>query len=322
MNPDGDPGHVRLLMCTNAEYLQHAAVCLTSVLANNANLFFDIIVVGRQGEQLDEARLRLSLRGFPNHSLAFRQFTPPADRVFPLNPRAHYTLDIWTRIWVAEFFAEDVRRVLYLDSDIVVVGSLYALWHAELDGALLGAVDIPGSQRGVTNLGMQPEDGYFNSGVLLIDLEQWRRTNALETILDYVARNAERLRDPDQDALNACFTARRKRLPHKWNAIGPFFREPLALPLPRAEIEAVRREACVIHFNGHLKPWSYFADHPRRSEYHRYLEMTEWRGYVPPDRTLANRLRKAASSILPEGVKAFLKRHLRPALSSGPMRHG
>jgi hypothetical protein len=37
---------------------------------------------------------------------------------------------------------------------------------------LLGAVDNPGSQRGITHLGMRAEDGYFNAGVLLIDLQQ------------------------------------------------------------------------------------------------------------------------------------------------------
>lgn len=258
---------VQLLLCSNALYLQHVAVCLTSLLANNADLFFDIVVVARTGDALNEEKLRRSLGLFPHHRLRFRQFSPPEDRLLPLNPRAHYTPDIWTRLWVERFFDPDTDRVLYLDSDIVVVGSLAPLWNADLHGALLGAVDIPGSQRGIENLGLCSEDGYFNSGVLLIDLAQWRRTRALEAVLDYVSANHECLRDPDQDALNACFYARRKRLEYKWNAIWPFFREPLALPLPRGEIEAVRRDVRVIHFNGWSKPWSYLSPHPRKAEY-------------------------------------------------------
>jgi hypothetical protein len=58
-------------------------------------------------------------------------------------------------------------------------------------------------------------------------------------------------------------------------SFSPFFREPLALPLDRAEIEAIRRNAQIIHFNGGSKPWSYFCDHPRRAEYEKYLRMTE-----------------------------------------------
>jgi lipopolysaccharide biosynthesis glycosyltransferase len=302
----GNPVH--LLLCTNSLYLQHVGVCLTSLLVNNSDLFFNIVIVGRATEALDEEKLRRSLAGFANHSLSFKKFIPPADRMLPLNPQAHYTLDNWTRLWVGDFFADDIDRVLYLDGDIVVVGDVAPLWCTDLGGTLLGAVDIPGSLHGVTTLAMRAEDGYFNSGVLLIDLKQWRETQALDTILRYVDAYPERMRYTlDQDALNACFHGRRKRLDYKWNATWSFFREPIELPLAPPEIENVRREARIIHFNSNLKPWSYFCDHPRKGEYEKYLRLTEWRDFVPEDRTIMNRLRKGVSTILPERVKRGLK---------------
>jgi lipopolysaccharide biosynthesis glycosyltransferase len=312
VGPDATRNHVHVLVCTNARYLQHAAVCLTSLLANNSDLFFDIIVVGRASEALEEDKLRRSLGRFSNFVLAFRKFTPPKDQLLPLNPGAHYTLDNWTRLWVGEFFPENVQRVLYLDSDIVVVGNVAHLWRTKLNGALLGAVDIPGSEHGVSHLGMRAEDGYFNSGVLLIDLKQWRETRALETILSYVdAHPEEMMRNVDQEALNACFYSRRKRLDYKWNVVWPFYFRPSPLGLTPAEIEAVRREACIIHFNGSSKPWSYMCGHPCKSEYKKYLRMTEWYDYVPEDRTTANRLRKAMSAVLPVELKRFLKARLK-----------
>src|SRR4029450_1407624 len=48
---------VQLLVCTNSLYLQHVAVCLVSLLVNNPNLFFEIVVVGRPSETLDQAKL-------------------------------------------------------------------------------------------------------------------------------------------------------------------------------------------------------------------------------------------------------------------------
>jgi lipopolysaccharide biosynthesis glycosyltransferase len=210
-------------------------------------------------------------------------------------------------LWIGQFFPADVDRVLYLDADIVVVGSITPLWRTDLGGALLGAVDIPGAERVMTVPGVRPEDGYFNAGVLLIDLKQWRDTRALDTVLDYVRAYPDHLPSVDQDALNGCFSRRRKRLEYKWNAIRPFFREPSGLPLTRDELDTVRREVRIIHFNGGLKPWSYFSDHPRRGEYEKYLRMTEWRDFVPPDRTPINILRKGFSSILPSSVKAFLR---------------
>ena len=299
---------VHLLLCVNAAFLQHAAVCLTSVLVNNPDLFFDIVIAGRAGESLNEAKLRRSLACFPNYSIAFCEFSPPADRRLPLNPRAHYTLDNWARLWVADFFPAEVDRALYLDSDIVVTGSIAALWQTDLAGALLGTIDIPGADRGVTLLGLRPEDGYFNSGVLLFDLKQWREARALDAVLDYMETYPERMVFAlDQDALNACFHARRMRLDYKWNAVWTFFQDRAPVPLTRAELEIVRRDARIIHFNASVKPWSYFCDHPRKGEYDKYLRMTEWRDFVPPDRTPINRLRKLASVVLPARAKPLLK---------------
>jgi lipopolysaccharide biosynthesis glycosyltransferase len=310
---------VNILMCTNALFLQHTAVCLASLLANNPDLFFNIVIVGRESEDLDEQKIRRSLTRFPNHLLAFQKFVPPPNLLLPLVAREIYTIDTYTRLWVGDFFPEKVDRVLYLDADIVVVGSIAPLWNTDLGGALMGAVDIPGSDQGVRRLAMRAEEGYFNAGVLVIDLQQWRTTQASETVLDYIRANPERV-SYDQDALNACFRSRTKRLDYKWNVIRPFYREPLVLPLERAEIEAIRRDALIIHFNGGSKPWSYFCDHPRRAEYEKYLRMTEWRDYIPPDRTPLNRLRKGLSAILPNPAKGILKSvatqftaHRRPA---------
>jgi lipopolysaccharide biosynthesis glycosyltransferase len=209
---------------------------------------------------------------------------------------------------VGDFFPQDVERVLYLDGDIVIVGDVASLWNTDLEGALLGAVDIPGSQAGIMRHGLRPEDGYFNAGVLLIDLAQWRATGARDETLKYVATYPGRVHDVDQDALNACFHARRKRLPYKWNVIWPFFREPPTVDLPRSEIETIRKDVCIVHYNGASKPWSYFCDHPLKGQYEKYLCMTEWRDFVPPDRTLLNKVRKAISAVLPEPSKRILKR--------------
>ena len=297
---------VPTLICTDAAYVQHSGVCLASLLANNPELFFDVVVVGRPTERLAEDRLRRSLAGFSNHCLAFRQFNPPADQLFPLNPLAPYTIDTYSRLWVELFFAKDVDRVLYLDGDIVVVGSIAELWNCDLEGNLLGTVDIPGSTRGVERLGMRWEDGYFNAGVLVIDLAQWRNTGAMRRVLDYINENPDRVLY-DQDALNACFHDRRKRLDYKWNAIWPFYGGPMKLPLSAAELARVQREARIIHFNGLSKPWNYLCDHPRRGEYSKYLKMTEWCAFVPADRTLVNRLRKVMSAVLPECLKRLAK---------------
>lgn len=103
---------VHLLCCTDRRYLQHLAVGLTSLLANTPDLDFEIVVVGRADEELDGDRLRRSLARFGHHTLRVRTFSPPPGAVLPLNPEVGYPVDIWTRIWMAEFFDETVDRLL------------------------------------------------------------------------------------------------------------------------------------------------------------------------------------------------------------------
>jgi lipopolysaccharide biosynthesis glycosyltransferase len=308
-------GRVSVLMCTDAAYLQHVGVCLTSLLSNNRELFFDVVLVHRASETLDIGKLRRSLQRFANYTLTPKLFTPPSNIALPIKNillplRNNYSIDTWCRLWIEEFFADDVERVLYLDGDIVVVGSIAELWHIDLEGHLLGAVDIPGANVGVTCLGLRPEDGYFNAGVLLIDLKQWRQTHVSNTLLAHVSSHPDQLKfGLDQGVLNVCLHARKKRLDAKWNTIWTFFQERDPVPLSREAIESARRDACIIHFNG-LKPWSYFCKHPRQSEYTRYLSMTEWRDFVPPDRTLVNRMRRFGSAVLPARLKTPIKRFL------------
>jgi lipopolysaccharide biosynthesis glycosyltransferase len=149
--------------------------------------------------------------------------------------------------------------------------------------------------------------GYFNSGVMLIDLARWRSSNAFNRVLAYIVENRAILNDPDQDALNATLYAERMALDYVWNVISSFYFAYHDLRTSQAEIQRVRLGARIVHFNGASKPWSYFSRHPRRGDYYRYLRLTPWRDFRPADQTLVNRFRRAAGWVLPE----FIKRRLR-----------
>jgi lipopolysaccharide biosynthesis glycosyltransferase len=299
------PDTINLLLCCNQQYLQHLFVALASIAEQNTRYTYNVVVVMQAGDpdQLD-ALASQALANYRHMRVTFRTFVPDSQLVLPV--RIHYTKDIFTRLWVAEFFAASVDRVLYLDSDLIVVDSLDPLWETPLQGRMLGAVSIPGSTRCAT-LGMAEEFGYFNSGVLLIDLAKWRRTKALDQLLEYIQANHSRLIDPDQDALNAVLGADRLPLPYEWNVISCFYFPYHDLHMQAADVRRVRERAKIIHFNGASKPWSYFSRHPRRGDYFRYLQRTPWRGFRPTDRTPLNRLRRLASTLLPERIKRLLR---------------
>ncbi len=297
MTFNNDP--LNLLLCCNRTYAQHLCVALISLLDSNKDQSFDIVVVSREEFGSDGDRLLASLAGFRNCSIRFALFEVPAGLRLPV--RAHYSVDNYSRLWIADFFPAAVRRVLYLDCDLIVLGEVADLYNVDLNGSLLGAVSIPGSTR-CTLLGIPERFGYFNSGVMIIDLEQWRATRAAAEVIDYIVANPDKLIDADQDALNGCFFARRKAVPYVWNVITPFYFDYHPLGMDQTIVDEVRQGARIVHFNGASKPWSYMSRHPHRQDYARYLRRSEWRDYVPPDRTISNMLKKHLATFVPKRV--------------------
>src|SRR4029077_14814785 len=95
----------------------------------------------------------------------------------------------------------DLGRVLYLDSDLIVTGPLDELWSTDLVAHPLAAVTnplYPGMSTAFFRvLGLPTETAYFNSGVMLIDLEDWRRNHRTEDVLRFVERLASATDWPD-----------------------------------------------------------------------------------------------------------------------------
>ena len=221
----------------------------------------------------------------------------------------HYTIDTYSRLWVAEFFPADTEKVLYLDSDMVVVGPIDELWDTDLGGHVLAAVTIPGSNR-CPSLGIPEQYGYFQSGVLLFDLARWREERVFERLFTWLTNNPRKIVDADQDVLNACLYDRRLGLPYIWNVIAPFYFDYHPLGMSEEARREVTRLARIIHFNGPMKPWSYMSRHPRRADYWKYLKLTDWRDFEPTDKSFINWGKKHFGPLVPASVRALIKRSL------------
>jgi lipopolysaccharide biosynthesis glycosyltransferase len=115
----------------------------------------------------------------------------------------------------------DVKRVLYLDADIAVVGPLDELYSIDLDGHCMAA-RVDGS-RYLEDLetrltGIDFKERYFNAGVMMIDLDRWRSEQVSEMVFEYCKEGG--LPANDQTALNVVIRGRYVRIGPEWN----FFR--------------------------------------------------------------------------------------------------
>ena len=171
-----------------------------------------------------------------------------------------------------EYLLQNEARAIYMDADMVVMEDLTSLWEYQLDtavGAVLDAhivwMSSPSMWRPWREEEVDPMTPYLNTGLMLIDLERWRKENLTGRTLEYLEKYT--LPCVDQDALNFALNGAFDQLHPRYNSM-PYhllkmFRYVDAVDPDQRIGEAITNPA-VVHFHRSFfgKPWTYFSTHP------------------------------------------------------------
>jgi len=205
----------------------------------------------------------------------------PDDRIAGLPEMDFVTSAMWYRIFLPELLP-DVDRVLYLDVDVIALDSLEPLWEIDLAGSYVGAVTnvfyMRNHAQRASQLGIEPTD-YFNSGVVLMNLELMRRDDSSRALFDYATGHAAELAWPDQDALNVVLGKRRVALHPRWNCMNSVLQFPWAGDVLGADaVEEARARPAIRHFEGPTinKPWHAGSESAMRNTYFEHRRQTPW----------------------------------------------
>lgn len=164
----------------------------------------------------------------------------------------------------------DIKRAIYLDCDIIAKEDIENIWNVDLGDNLLAAVEDAGFHERLDAMEIDAESNtYFNSGMMIIDIEKWRAEKISEQVLKFATDNSDELRFHDQDALNAILHDRWLVLHPRWNAQAYIITKEQKHPtkIGNQEYTEARNMPALIHYSGHVKPWQSESDHPLRDEY-------------------------------------------------------
>jgi lipopolysaccharide biosynthesis glycosyltransferase len=279
----------------DARYLPHTAAMLHSLL--EAQDSEPTTVHFLHGPELEGqlAPLERMLEGTPVALVAHR--IDSAD-IAGLPSWGRIPVTMWHRVLLPRLLSA-VDRVLYLDVDVLVLAPLAELWELDLTGYSVAAVtNVPEQHRlgHAAELGLSGPSSYFNSGVLLMNLEAMRRDGCSEALIECARSRLDELLWPDQDALNIVLGARRLALHPRWNLMNSILKFPWAEDFfpPGAIGGAVQRPG-IIHFEGPAenKPWHVLSENPFRDAYREHRRQTPWPRYRPEGITPGNLLRLA-----------------------------
>lgn len=245
---------MHILVTCDSGYAPQAALMLFSLQQSNPDVFLDIFAAGR----LSETDLALMGRALaPAHSrITHVAFSGGLPANAPTTDR--YPIEMYYRIFAAQYLPPEIDRVLYLDPDLVVRRSLRELYEMELGDAFFAAAshvreNTPLEKLNQKRLDMENGGIYINSGVMLLHLAALRREQDAAAVAAYIAAHEKTLLLPDQDIISALYAGRIRPIDARvYNMT-----ERMLLPVAGCGVDTdwVCRNSAILHYCGRNKPW-------------------------------------------------------------------
>lgn len=249
---------MNILVTLDSNYIYPLCVMLNSLAKTNPENQFDVYVAYSSLTEDDFASMEKALSGTDakiHRILVDNNIFSSAPVLDRLSKETYY------RLLIGDILPEDVHKILYLDPDVVINRDLTEFYSTDMTGkTVAGGMHLFGflEKINLQRLRMDKKSHYINAGVLLINLDEWRKSITLQQILDFISKNIKKLLLADQDVINCLFQhstltvdERLFNLDEKTFAIYSSKRAGKK----RIDLDWVRKNTFIIHFNGKHKPW-------------------------------------------------------------------
>jgi len=266
---------MNILVTLNSNYIKPLRVMLKSLLINNPGISFDIYIMHSSltDEDLDHVNQILRDGGHRLHEVTVKnEYFSNAPVVM------HYSKEMYYRLLAVKFLPEDMDKILYLDPDILIINRIQRLYDTDMTGYLYAAAyHDRAAVNGINKLRLRPYgiDAYYNSGVLLYNLQLQREKISEEEIFHFVEKNKNSLILPDQDVLNALYSKSIKPIDEILYNYDPRYYSYYKLASNgKCDLEYIVYNSSIIHFCGKQKPWKKGYSGKFHSLYKHYERLT------------------------------------------------
>lgn len=260
---------INILICSDKNYLMPTTVLLRSLYdnnheVNNVKYSFDVYILN---SDLSEDDIN-SLKNKNLQEMNIISLKVNEEDFKDLKVSGHISKSAYYRILASEILPKDITRILYLDCDIIINGSIIDLYNHDLSGSFIAAAeDKVVSHKDIEvydNLKFDMQDKYFNSGVILFNLEDIRKIdNFKQRIFSYIKENDSTFKFHDQDILNGFFKDKVSFVDDfKYNNLVKWLQN-------KSDLKRAYEEAVILHFADKWKPW--------KSDYIGYMDEIFWK---------------------------------------------
>ncbi len=247
---------MNLLVTLDEHYYPQLQVMLSSLRINNPGEKFSLYLFHNG---LTEQILEQIDKWYKSAGYIFSPARMDGElfRGAPNNDR--YPIEMYYRLLAPQLLPSNMEKVLYLDPDSLIINPISKLWESDLGDHLFAAAAHTGKTKlanDVNRIRLGVEHDYYNSGVLLINLDMGRRIINPSQIFQYIKEHRKELVLPDQDVLNAMYGDRILPLDDAvWNYDARNYNNYFLRSSGAYDLQWVMEHTSVLHFCGKAKPW-------------------------------------------------------------------
>lgn len=268
-----------IALCSNAAYVPYALVAMHSIMAHhlldtNESFHFHLLTEQEIEERKD---VREFLATYTKARLSTHLIDPKQYAQYD-----HPVFTLWANIRAnLPQMLKDVDRLLYLDTDILVVGDLRPLFTLDLQGKYLAMVEeIFLRNRKDLQIPNYLETPIYNTGIILMDLEKLREVNFTQQFWDKLSTLYHKLKSPDQDLINITWKEHIYSLPQIYNVHRLFLTRPETyIPQYKEELKECLWSPVIIHY-ALSAPW--YLDRPKHPYHQQWIDFNKSLKYPAP----------------------------------------
>ena len=191
-------------------------------------------------------------------------------------------ISTYYRLFLASLLPLQLCKVMYLDADLLIKDDLIDLWNTDLDDCSLAGIPDVQPMDVRKAVGLKQDQCYINAGVLLINLDYWRKNNLESRFLSYIDENGGKVKYNDQGVLNHICSNSKKILSLRYNIMPEHLRynaeqinKLMDFPfVSKEDLNTAKSNPAIIHFagNNYKRPWAEKCTHPYTDEYRKIAE--------------------------------------------------
>lgn len=274
---NGEGKTINILCATDDKYAPFCGVMLTSFLENHKGFHTEVYIIVKSRLKEEKRLKRLEERYDVKVNIVEFPFSDITSS-FPIGNR-YWTIETYYRLFAPVLLPKDIDRILYLDCDIIVDGDVSEMYFSEIkDISAIVTTDFMSIQAGnPKRLGYDESFGYFNAGMMLINISYWREHDILQRSINYIKENSEILFLYDQDVLNYVLHDSKKFIGIEYNFFSLYITKMTFDSIDENTKKAVINcKPRIIHFIK-PKPWSIFSyKFPLTRVWEKYCKVSLW----------------------------------------------